>query len=197
MRIIGGKYKGHKLFAVADNGTRPTSDRVKENLYNILSAIGDGFFANKQVLDLFAGTGALGLEALSRGARHCVFIDTSKAAAKVIASNISKLGAEKQSYLLNKDIRNLKFEELKNYKFDIIFADPPYGHSLWQRPLQELLSCNLVSDDCFFILEESSLAMPLEATPYVQLFHRRSYGATSLTICKLLAPKEEKINARI
>ncbi|MDN5249240.1 16S rRNA (guanine(966)-N(2))-methyltransferase RsmD [Bartonella sp. TP] len=184
MRIIAGRHKGHKLFGPKDKSIRPTSDRVKENLYNILSAIDSDFFAAKIVLDLFAGSGALGLEALSRGAARCVFVDKASEALEILKNNIAKLGVEKQSSVLQANINNLSLLAQQGYVFDIVFADPPYGYDFGRVVLQQLSAHKLLSEDAFFILEEASnVALP-EAVAEFSLLQYRNYGAASLAIYK-------------
>ena len=118
MRIISGKYKGKKLEGFNIEGTRPTLDRVKESLFGMIQT----YIQNSQVLDLFAGSGALGLEAISNGAKICYLIDNNKEAIKTIKQNSQNFDEDLK--IINIDYK--KFLKETNEKFDIIFLDPPY-----------------------------------------------------------------------
>ena len=121
MRIISGKARGTKLYTLEGLETRPTLDRVKESLFNIIQErIEDSI-----VLDLFSGSGAIGLEFISRGAEYAYLCDNSKYAIEIINKNIQKTHFEDKTKVLNKDFKNA-LQELKNKKFDIIYLDPPY-----------------------------------------------------------------------
>ena len=122
MRIIAGEWRGRPLRAPAGQGTRPTADRTRETLFSmLLSRLGS--FDGLRVADLYAGSGALGLEALSRGAAHCTFVETDPRAQAAISANVSLLGAEGRAELPNLSATNLA----RSQPFDLIFADPPYG----------------------------------------------------------------------
>jgi len=134
MRIISGKYKGHQLVSFKAEHVRPTTDRVKETQFNILM----GYTEAAQVLDLFCGTGNLGIEALSRGAQKVVFVDSSKQSLDITFKNIEKLKIPKeQCFIRNEDV--LKF--LRNYSgdnFDLIFIDPPFTKKMAHEVMQAL-----------------------------------------------------------
>jgi 16S rRNA (guanine966-N2)-methyltransferase len=130
MRIIAGKWRGRPLKAPPGQSTRPTSDRAREALFSMLvSRIGS--FEDLKVCDLFAGTGALGFEALSRGAAHCTFVETDRAAHDALKANVATLGAEAA-------IRAQAAEHFSGGPFDLVFADPPYGSGLGQRALAQV-----------------------------------------------------------
>ena len=127
MRIVAGKWRGRTLTAPPGGTTRPTADRTREALFSMLaSRIGD--FEGLRVADLFAGTGALGLEALSRGASHCTFVERDRPALEALKRNIAALGAEA-------DVRAQSAETFAGGPFDLILIDPPYGTSLGQHAL--------------------------------------------------------------
>lgn len=131
MRIIAGKWRGRPLKAPLGQATRPTSDRAREALFSMLvSRIGS--FEGLKVCDLFAGTGALGFEALSRGAAHCTFVETDRAALEALKANAATLGADAT-------IRAQSAEHFTGGPFDLVFADPPYGTALGQRALANLI----------------------------------------------------------
>ena len=150
LRIIGGKQRGRKLLTVKGMDTRPTADRMRESLFNILSAR----IAGSHVLDLFAGTGALGMEALSRGAESAVFIDHARAALAVIESNINLCGWGEQARIIKWNIvANLKCLEGRRPPFDIVFMDPPYSKGYVQKALANLRSSNSLAHGALVVVE--------------------------------------------
>lgn len=153
MKIIAGQAKGRKLKTLEGRKIRPTSGRVKEALFNILSTIVVG----KEILDLFAGTGSLGLEALSRGASGATFVDKDKDAFKILCSNIKLLEFEERSKTFFMDaFRAVKKFGREKKKYDIIFIDPPYGNNLYEKILIGLIDEEIVSKDGMIIVEHPS-----------------------------------------
>ena len=147
MRIISGKHRGRKLVTLEGmDVTRPTSDRVKEALFNILN----NKILDANVLDMFAGSGALGLEAISRGAKQCVFIDSSSKAVNVIKKNIALCKEEAISQVINLDFK-LALEKVKNIKFDVVFIDPPYLKDIEVSALTFV--SELLNEDAIVIVE--------------------------------------------
>ncbi len=146
MRIISGRARGTKLFTLEGLDTRPTLDRVKEPLFSIIGLK----IQDADVLDLFSGSGALGLEALSRGAKKAILCDNSKKAIQIIENNIkkTKLNAE----IINDDFIKC-LEKLKEKQFDIIFLDPPYETNYIERAINKILECNLLKKDGLIIAE--------------------------------------------
>lgn len=150
MRIIGGSMRGTKLFTLEGDNTRPTLDRVKEALfskinYDLQDAI---------VLDLFAGSGALGLEALSRGAQKSFLCDKSRDAIKIINQNIEKTRTKDKIELLNCDYKNAIIEfKNKNIKFDIVFLDPPYKTDFAEDAAKQIIEEELLNDEGIIVLE--------------------------------------------
>lgn len=137
MRVISGSYKGRKIHTLSHNDTRPTTDKVRENIFNILGAVeGD-------VLDLFAGTGALGIEAISRGADSCIFIDGAKDAVKILKENTEGIEAEMEIYR-NDYRRALKALAKRGKSFDLIFLDPPYRKNIVTHALSEIKTAGLL-----------------------------------------------------
>jgi 16S rRNA (guanine966-N2)-methyltransferase len=121
MRIVAGEWRGRKLIAPAGQRTRPTADRTRETLFSMLASR-LGSFEDFRVADLYAGSGALGLEALSRGAAHATFVETDHAALKSIEANVSAFGAASRAAVRSMSAENLP----RSHPFDLIFADPPY-----------------------------------------------------------------------
>ncbi len=180
VRIITGKYKGRLLKLSKGVDIRPTSDRVKETLFNILSSRIN--FENLIVLDLFAGTGALGFEALSRGAEKVFFVDNSSRALKVITENAQILGCVDKIVTINDDA--LSFIEYADEKFDLIFADPPYMYPHINELVYKIWERGLLSDIGFFLIEHGSgILFSPESVPF-EVVTRREFGKTAITIFK-------------
>ena len=149
MRIIAGKARRLPLRTLPGRDTRPTTDRIKETLFNMLSPeLEDAYF-----LDLFAGSGQIGLEAVSRGSAYCVFVDNNKKACEVIQDNIdfTKLGS--QCKLMNTDCMSALRQLEGKYRFDLIFLDPPYGHDFEPEILGYLAHSSIVKEHALIIIE--------------------------------------------
>ena len=148
MRIIAGKARGTKLYTLEGENTRPTLDRVKESLFNIIqNRIQDTIF-----LDLFSGSGAIGLEALSRGAKKVIMCDNSKEAYDIIRKNIQKTHFEENVEIYNTDFKNL-LQNIINEKLDIIFLDPPYRTNFAIESVERILEKDLLKEDSIIIIE--------------------------------------------
>jgi len=162
MRIVGGKYR-HRIIIYPDDAThtRPTKDRVREAIF---SAIGD--ISNARVLDLYAGSGAMGIEALSRGASHCTFVDISPIAIKTIKENLNNLKIDNNEYevIKNKDINAI--ESFKN-KFDLIILDPPYEEGQYEIIINLLKEKNLLSEHAIIVME-ANRSIKLENIDYIK-----------------------------
>ncbi|GGB52500.1 DNA methyltransferase [Roseibium aquae] len=158
MRIIAGRHKGAAIAAPKTQATRPTTDRLRETLFNIL-AHGHGLdFDGLRVLDLFAGSGALGLEALSRGARHCTFIEEGAAARGVIRQNMETLGLNGVAKIFRRDATRLG-DAGTIEPFDLLFADPPYGLGLGEKALASALAGGWLTPGAVCVLEERAGAV--------------------------------------
>lgn len=173
MRIISGQCKGRKLKTLEGMNTRPTADRVKESLFNIL---GNKVYDSK-VLDLFAGSGALGLEALSRGASMCVFVDSSKEAMNIVKENVKLCRKEEYSRFINKDYS----EALKilDDKFDIIFVDPPYSKGIEVKVLEN--AKRILSEDGIVVIETDCTDVPPDEVNELIKYDSRKYGRTIIS----------------
>lgn len=169
MRIIAGTHRGHRIAAPKGRETRPTSDRVRENAFNLIGPV-DG----SEVLDLFAGSGALGLEALSRGAAHATFVEHDRDAARTIDANLDKLGLH--ATVLRMDAVRALQQERRSY--DLILCDPPYDYD--GARLSELLAGRL-TDDGLLVWETSSRDEPPEVPGLTQRTSR-TYGSARLTL---------------
>ena len=152
MRVISGMLKGRRLVAPAGLSTRPTADRIKESVFNILGSS----VQSAMVLDLFAGTGALGIEALSRGATHAVFIDQAKTALAAIRTNIRNLGIGDRTRVLQWNIsKGLKCLSSIPQAFDLVFMDPPYESNAVVPALTALIACDALAPGVQIVIEHS------------------------------------------
>lgn len=182
MRIVAGKFRGLNLAAVGkgDNGAhlRPTTDRVRENIFNMLQSgrFGDPV-SDARVLDLFAGTGALGLEALSRGAAHVTFVDSGAVAAGLNRKNIDLCNASDQTARLKRNATRLG--ACAGQPFDLVFLDPPYGKNLAGQTLGFCLSGGWIAAGAVIVVEENAPFLP---PPGFALLDRRKYGSTHIAI---------------
>lgn len=175
MRVVSGSAKGRNLLAVPGDGTRPILDRVKTALFDTIRPTLDGI----QVLDLFAGSGSVGIEALSQGAEHCVFLDISKKAFETIKSNLQTTGLTTKAQVLNQDA----FAYLRNTKkqFDLIFIAPPQYKSLWVEAMHH------IAERPELLSEEGSIIVQIDPKEYEELTlsafqetSQRKYGSTLL-----------------
>jgi 16S rRNA (guanine966-N2)-methyltransferase len=146
MRVIAGKYRGHLLRALHGKDTRPTSDRLRETLFNVLTAGNPAALAGTVWLDLFAGTGAVGIEALSRGAKQVFFVETSAFAAKVIEQNLQSLKITEGYRILREDLSGVLWHlHREHVTADVVFLDPPYRmHEAYESTLTALADSSLV-----------------------------------------------------
>ena len=149
MRIIAGEWRGRTIAAPPGDATRPTSDRTRETLFNMLASR-LGTFEGLSVVDLFAGSGALGLEALSRGAESCLFVEQDGAAVKAIRNNIEKLGAARQSIVQTGSVFSLGPAKLPH---DLILLDPPYGSGAGSVALDRLARLGWIGSGSWIALE--------------------------------------------
>ncbi len=180
MRIIAGEFRSRKISTVETNSTRPTTDKNRESMFNML-----GFHINKEttVLDLYAGSGSLGLEALSRGAKYAIFSDINDDAINVIKVNIEALKLENRAVVhkgsYNKILRNLKkFDE----KFDLIFLDPPYKLDVINKNI-EYIRENCLLRDGGLIVCETGKEYIINPQSY-EVLKEKNYGITKVTILK-------------
>ncbi|MBS4536097.1 16S rRNA (guanine(966)-N(2))-methyltransferase RsmD [Clostridium sp. D2Q-14] len=181
MRVITGIAKGHKLKAPKGMNTRPTTDRIKENLFNIIGDID----CNSLVLDLFAGSGNVGIEFLSRGAEKCYFIDVNISSYKVILENIKKTKLNKKSEIYRTTYdKALRVLGNKNIKFNYVFLDPPYNKDLVKKALNFIDVYNLLAKDALVIVEHEK---KLDLSEFSSKYHinTRNYGDTSISFLSI------------
>jgi len=176
MRIVGGAWRGRRLQAPTGWDTRPTSDRVRQTVFDIISHRFAPLPQDAQVLDLFAGTGALGLEALSRGARFATFVDHDRAACETIDSNIKHLKAETRCKVIRADASRFLH---RGPVFDLVFADPPYGKDLLVPALEHMLAAHMLAPDALLVLE-SGRELQTDIPPGFSVLDQRHVGSTSV-----------------
>jgi len=182
MRIISGTSKGRKLITPKRYSLRPTSDRVKESLFNILGGEVEG----KVVLDLFAGTGNLGIEALSRGAERVIFVEKGRQALQIIQTNLNQFGLADRSEILPKDVnRAIGILKQRGECFDLILMDPPYEKGLIQRTLMKLNTHPIYHGDSILVIEHNRR----EPLPHIldewNLIRQQKIGDTLLSFLTL------------
>ena len=188
MRIISGSARGRRLLSPKHQRIRPTADRVKESLFNILSVL-MGSFTGCRVLDIFAGTGNLGIEALSRGAAQAVFVDSHKESADLVVKNLRLLGFTDRSRVLESEaLSTLQYLEKKETAFAVVFIDPPYRQGLAEQVLDYLATSALIDDSSLVVAEFS--AGEVFPTTFCSLreFDRRVYGDTAIAFFSLTEP---------
>src|SRR5215207_3369643 len=164
MRIVGGRWRGRSLKGPSSDAIRPTSDRLRETLFNILQHSYDDPVEGARVLDLFAGTGALGLEALSRGAAFALFVDDGAQSRSIIRENVEALGAGGATRLFRRDATRMG-EAAPNAPFSLVFCDPPYGRDLAPKALISCTEGGWLTPGALVIVEEAqgaALALPAE-----------------------------------
>lgn len=179
MRVISGKSRGKKLISLEGDNTRPTLDRVKEALFNKIQFN----IQDATVLDLFAGTGALGVEALSRGAKEVVFCDKVQDAIRVIKQNVINTNNIDKSIIINKDYNEvLENMSKQSKKFDIIFLDPPYKTNLAIESMQKIIMSDLLTEDGIVVIETDDINKEKEILKIekVEIFDKRKYGSVWL-----------------
>jgi 16S rRNA (guanine966-N2)-methyltransferase len=174
MRIIAGSHKGARIFAPSGRDTRPTGDRVREAVFNLVGPV-DGM----EVLDLYAGSGAMGLEALSRGAAHATFVEGDRRAAGTIVRNLDKLGFKTATVLREDVARKLAADAAAGRRYDLVLIDPPYRMLADVLPILATHLPALVEDEGVVVVESDShfepeLPLPLRTT--------RRYGSVRVTV---------------
>jgi len=182
MRIISGKARGTKLYTLEGENTRPTLDRVKESIFNIIQSQIEG----AKILDLFAGSGAIGLEFLSRGAEKAVLCDKSKDAINIIKKNVEKTHFQNNVQIYNIDFENC-LEKIKNEQFDIIYLDPPYATEYIIKSLKKIINLNIAKEESLIIIEtddEQRILKEIENID-IKIVDKRKYGRATIIFLSL------------
>ena len=189
MRIISGTARGTKLYTLEGLETRPTLDRVKESFFNIIH----NNIENSYVLDLFSGSGAIGIEFASRGAKKVFLCDRSKDACKIIEKNIEKTHLSEKIKLYNKDFKET-IKELNNIKLDIIYLDPPYNTDFIKKAIDLLLENGSLTEDTIIIAEtddEKRIINQINELKNIKIIDIRKYGRAYIFFLKKISRKEE------
>ena len=182
LRVISGKARGLKLDTPKNQDVRPTTDRVKESLFNMINS----YIMDSNILDLFAGTGSLGIECLSRGAKNCVFVDKSKDSINIVRSNVKKARVENESTILNVDFKDaVKRLSTQNQKFDVLFMDPPYYENMFIECLKSIDKFNLLDEDGIIVVEHATKDLFEDSIGRLNKSREKKYGNTTLTFYKL------------
>lgn len=197
MRITGGALKGRKIHAPCKSKTapiiRPTSDKVREALFQILSQRMPATWGSIKVLDLFAGTGALGIEALSRGAAEVIFVDKDKKALELVKKNLDTFKVSSRTRTICAEIdrkaKSLK-KLLKENRFDLVLADPPYSQDMGRAALELVAETSALMQDGWMVVEEfikTELPQELKISEkkILRLFDKRNYGQTNIWFYKM------------
>jgi 16S rRNA (guanine966-N2)-methyltransferase len=185
MRIVGGQYRGRALVAPQGTGTRPTSDRAREALFNILAHAAWAPDLNEaRVIDLFAGSGALGFEAISRGGAFCLFVETDDDARGAIRENAEELGLFGRTRVHRRSATDLGVRPgSAGEAFNIAFLDPPYGQGLGEQTLQKLIEGNWLAPEALIVFERGSDEPDIETPGYARL-DDRTWGAARVLFLK-------------
>lgn len=177
MRVIAGAAKGHNLQTIEGLATRPTTDRIKETLFNIIAFD----LPECSFLDLFSGSGAIGIEALSRGASETVFVEDAAECQKVITANLQHTKLQDRARLMKTDVFSaLDKLAAEGRKFDIIFMDPPYESGLYEPVLEKIIQQGLLKKEGYLITERSS-QIPLTPPAGMMVLREKAYKTTILT----------------
>lgn len=177
MRIIAGKFKGRSLITMKDKSIRPTTDRVKESIFNLLQ----GYVEDAKVLDLFAGSGALGIEAISRGASSVVFADRSNDSIETVNTNLKKVNGKVT--VIRKDfLSTIDYLSARKEKFDIIFLDPPYKQGLEVVAIEKIEESGILAEDGIIVVERSREDVPLSLPSGYRALTERYYGSVTVVL---------------
>lgn len=183
MRVISGSARGTVLHSIEDISTRPTLDRVKESLFNIIQ----NYIEDTTVLDLFAGSGAIGIEFLSRRAKQVYFCDKSSKAVAMIEKNLEKTKLKEKAIVYNKDYIDC-INTVKNIKFDIIFLDPPYKEEFALDAIEKISNLQLLKEDGTIIIETDEPERDINRINNMNINYKiydlRKYGRVSLIFLK-------------
>jgi len=188
MRIVGGRFRGRALVAPPGAGTRPTSDRARQAVFNVLEhASWSPGLAGRRVLDLFAGSGALGLEAMSRGAGLCLFVETDEAARGAIRDNLEALGLFGAARIHRRSATDLgRRPASAGPPFDLLFLDPPYARGLGEQALARTAEGGWLAPSALAVWERGAEEPDVE-TPGFERLDARTYGAARVLFLRSLA----------
>jgi len=188
MRVIAGEHRGRPLAAVPGKGTRPTTDKVKESMFNMIGP----YFAGGWVLDLYAGTGGLAIEALSRGAERAVCVDIDGKAVAVARQNLASLGLTERAEVYRNDaVRAVRVLAKRGIRFALVFLDPPYAQQNIARDIRLLEQCALLASDAWIVAEHDAAVSLPEQIGGCRLDRKAEYGDTCITIYRYCSDETE------
>lgn len=179
MRVIAGKYKGRTLFSPKDQSVRPTTDRIKENVFNLVQSR----VAGCRFLDLFGGSGAISVEALSRGAATAVTVDASRESVELIKKNFAKVGIGREGRIVELTY-DLALKRLVGEKFDLVYLDPPYRAKDYEEILADILSCDVLAEGGLVLFEHAT-ERPFPEPQGYRIIDTRKYGSVTIEILSL------------
>ena len=180
MKVISGSLKGRNIEGYNLEGTRPTMDRVKESLFGMIQ----NNIKDSIALDLFAGSGQLGIEAISNGASKCYFVDHNHEVIKVLNKNMASLNIKDKSSVILSDWKKFLNKSANVLKFDLIFVDPPYDYPVYEKIMDKVSNLNLLSENGLIILEHANLKLK-ERYGNLVLYKSKKYGNKSVNIYKI------------
>ena len=187
MRIISGRYKGRTIATVRDQSVRPATDRVRETIFNILAHRMD--LNGSRVLDLFAGSGSLGLEALSRAASRAVFVENSRDALRHLRENVRSLGCDSEAEIVDMD--SIAFVGQADDRYDLVFADPPYRYGRTEELPELIFARGLVGDHGFLVVEHPP-DCTFSNTSVFRVGPERRFGRTRVTFFRGISHNPER-----
>jgi 16S rRNA (guanine966-N2)-methyltransferase len=183
MRITGGIHRSRKLETPKNDAVRPTSDKVRQAIFNMLKS--RGVLDGASVLDAFCGTGALGLEALSQGAEHCIFFDNNKNSIQLCKANIFSLNEENRSDVLFQDVGIVKLRPDNINPVNLVFLDPPYRKELISKSIEALHQGHWLTEDAFFVIEAAK--DETITSDFIQIVNEKKYGDTKILLATLVS----------
>ncbi|HOV21067.1 MAG TPA: 16S rRNA (guanine(966)-N(2))-methyltransferase RsmD [bacterium] len=180
MKVIGGIHKGKKLLFIKEKDIRPTKDVVREAIFDVLR----GWIVGKKIIDLFAGTGALGIEAISEGGEKVIFVESKGKIVDILKKNVINVGIEKQVSILKGGVEE-KIKEMRNFKYDLVIADPPYDFPVnkLKEILETIISSEVINENGIIIVEHRTKYSIPESAKFI-VYKNKKYGKTSVSYLK-------------
>lgn len=189
MRVISGTARGRRLISFSGDKIRPTADKVKGSIFNIIAS-NFGPLEDIKVLDLFSGTGNLGIEALSRGAARAAFVDEHPASINILKENIDICGFAERSEIIQATVESgIKLLSKRGARFNLVFLDPPYEKGLIEKTMEEIVNKGVLEDDAVVIAEHSLRERPLTEYDGLTLTDQRKYGNTEISFYSFAGPQ--------
>ena len=188
MRIVGGELKGKKIFNSLDKTTRPLKDLVRESIFNILEHSKNEYvkLKNSKILDLFSGTGSFGLECLSRGASEVLFFENYSKSLRILKKNIEILKLQSRSKIFEENAyKLLNRKQLREYKFDLIFLDPPFKDDKINTLIDDIKSLEIIDDNCVFVMHRNK-KFKEKVSENLIIIREKNYGLSKIIFGKMI-----------